>query len=130
MHVNREDLMQHTREPDAFLPLKPLVFHALLVLDEGEAHGYAIKKAVAGRTAGRIDLEPGTLYRLLARLLGQGLIEESEDRPDPDEDDERRRYYRITPLGHRVLAAEAARLAGLVDDEGVRALAAEGRSHR
>jgi len=122
--------MAQPDNPDAFLPLKPLVFHALLVLDGGESHGYGIKKAVAKRTGGRIDVEPGTLYRLVARLMGQGLIEESEDRPDPDEDDERRRYYRITPLGHRVLAAEAARLAGLVEDDGVRALAAEGRSRR
>lgn len=122
--------MPRPRSLESFLPLKPLVFHALLVLDAGECHGYGIKKSVAQRTSGRIDLEPGTLYRLVARLLAQGLIEESDDRPGPAEDDERRRYYRITPLGHRVLAAEAARLASLVDDDGVRALVAEGRSRR
>ena len=115
-------------DSDAYLPLKPLVFHALLALKAGESHGYGIKKAIAGRTGGRIDLEPGTLYRLMARLLKQGLIEEADRRPAPEADDERRRYYRISPLGRRVLAAEAARMAELLDDAAVRALVAEGRS--
>lgn len=113
---------------NAFSPLKPLVFHALLALKAQESHGYGIKKAVAKRTSGAIDLEPGTLYRLMARLLKQGLIDESERRPSPESDDERRRYYRITPLGRQVLAAEAARMAELLDDKSVQALAAEGRN--
>ena len=108
--------------PDRFLPLKPLVFHALLALKEVERHGYGIKKEVAARTGGTIDLEPGTLYRLMARLLKQGLIEESDRRPSPDSDDERRRYYRITPLGKDVLAAEARRMQLLLADEAVQDL--------
>ncbi len=114
-------------DPTTFLPLKPLVFHALLALREQDLHGYGIKKSVAGRSAGAIDLEPGTLYRLMARLLKQGLLEESDRRPAPEADDERRRYYRITVLGRQVLAAEAARMADLLSDDSVRALAAEGR---
>ena len=121
----------HTGEtmPDlsTYLPLKPLVFHALLALKEQELHGYGIKKSVAGRSGGAIDLEPGTLYRLMARLLKQGLIDESDRRPAPESDDERRRYYAITKLGRQVLAAEAARMADLLSDDSVRALAAEGR---
>ncbi len=112
-------------DPATFLPLKPLVFHALLALKDQESHGYGIKKAVAERTNGMIDLEPGTLYRLMARLLKQALIEQSNRRPAPEADDERRRYYRISPLGRQVLAAEAARMAELLDDESVRALTAE-----
>ena len=111
----------------SYLPLKPLVFHALLALKEQELHGYGIKKSVAGRSGGAIDLEPGTLYRLMARLLKQGLIDESDRRPAPESDDERRRYYAITKLGRQVLAAEAARMADLLSDDSVRALAAEGR---
>jgi DNA-binding PadR family transcriptional regulator len=113
--------------PTTFLPLKPLVFHALLALKDQECHGYGIKKAVAERTNGAIQLEPGTLYRLMARLLKQGLLERSDRRPAPEADDERRRYYRISQLGRQVLAAEAVRMAELLDDESVRALAVEGR---
>jgi DNA-binding PadR family transcriptional regulator len=112
---------------NTYLPLKPLVFHALLALKEQELHGYGIKKSVSDRSGGAIDLEPGTLYRLMARLLKQGLIEESDRRPSPENDDERRRYYRISVLGRQVLAAEAARMAELLSDDSVRALAAEGR---
>jgi len=114
-------------DPTTFLPLKPLVFHALLALKDQESHGYGIKKAMAWRTGGAIDPEPGTLYRLMARLLKQGLIEESARRPVPEADDERRRYYRISALGRQVLAAEAARMVELLSDDSVRALAAEGR---
>ncbi len=114
-------------DPASFLPLKPLVFHALLALREEDLHGYGIKKSVAGRSGGAIDVEPGTLYRLMARLLKQGLLEESDRRPAPEADDGRRRYYRITGLGRQVLAAEAARMADLLSDASVRALAAEGR---
>lgn len=115
-------------DPTSYLPLKPLVFHALLALSEHELHGYGIKKSILDRSRGAIDLEPGTLYRLMARLLKQGLTEESDRRPAPEADDERRRYYRISRLGRQVLAAEAARLAELLNDDSVRSLAAEGRS--
>ena len=113
-------------DPTSFLPLKPLVFHALLALSDQDSHGYGIKKAVAERTGNQIDVEPGTLYRLMARLLKQGLIEQSDRRPAPEADDERRRYYHISLLGRQVLSAEAARMAELLDDESVRALATEG----
>jgi DNA-binding PadR family transcriptional regulator len=116
------------RSVESFLPLKPLVFLALLSLKEEERHGYGIKKDMAQRSNGTIDLEPGTLYRLMARLLDQGLIEESERRPAPDADDERRRYYAISSLGRRVLVAEAARLAQLVDAEDVRSIIPDGKA--
>lgn len=110
---------------DPHIPLKPTVFLALLALEESDRHGYGIKKEISRRTGGAIDLEPGTLYRLMARLLDRDLIQESEHRPAPDADDERRRYYRITPLGRRVLRAEAKRLTTLVDAADVRALVGE-----
>ena len=97
--------------PDDFLPLTSGFFEILLTLAEGDAHGYAIMQAVARRTGGRIKLLPGTVYRAFHRLGELGLIEEAETRPAPDVDDERRRYYRLTPLGRRVAAAEAERLA-------------------
>jgi DNA-binding PadR family transcriptional regulator len=92
------------------LPLTPVVFEILLALAAGEQHGYAIMRDVAERTGGRIDLHAGTLYRALARLLDGGLIEELDERPAPDVDDERRRYYRLTPRGAAVAQAEAERL--------------------
>jgi DNA-binding PadR family transcriptional regulator len=95
---------------DAFLPLKPVAFQILMSLADGERHGYAITQDIAGRTSARMRLEPGNLYRALRTMLDDGLIEESERRPAPDLDDERRRYYRITALGRRVAAAEVARL--------------------
>lgn len=108
--------------PDAFLPLKPATFLVLLVLSKEELHGYGIKKEVARRSDRRIDLEPGTLYRLMARLASQGLIEETDRRPLPDRDDERRRYYRITELGREVVTREAGRMVRLADSKDVRAL--------
>jgi DNA-binding PadR family transcriptional regulator len=99
---------------DRFLPLKPVAFQILLSLADGERHGYGITQDIAGRTAARMRIEPGNLYRSLRTMLDDGLIEESEKRPAPDLDDERRRYYRITPLGRRVAAAETARLELLV----------------
>ncbi len=111
-----------TNTPEQFLPLKPLVFHALLALEPEELHGYGIKKAVAVRTDGAIDLKPGTLYRLLARLLKQGLISETDGPADDASTDERRRYYRMTDLGREVLKAEAVRLARLLGDEQVQGL--------
>jgi DNA-binding PadR family transcriptional regulator len=99
---------------DAFLPLKPVALQILLSLADGERHGYAITQDIAGRTSAKMRLEPGNLYRSLRTMLDDRLIEESERRPAADLDDERRRYYRITPLGRRVAAAEVARLETLV----------------
>ncbi len=101
-------------EAGGMLPLTPAVFQILLVLTDGERHGYAIMKEVEANTRGQMRLGPGTLYRSIKRMLGDGLIEECDERPDPELDDERRRYYRLTALGRRVAAAEAERLAGLV----------------
>ena len=98
---------------DRFLPLTPVVFEIALALAAGERHGYEIMQDVERRTNGQIVLHPGTLYRALGRLLDQGFIEELDERPSP-EDDERRRYYRLTSLGHAVARAEVERLAGQV----------------
>lgn len=102
------------RDPLEFLPLTPAVFHILLALADAERHGYGIIKEVEARTDGRVRLGPGTLYGSIKRMLEEGLIEESGERPDPSLDDERRRYYRLTEFGRRVAAAEAERLSGLV----------------
>jgi DNA-binding PadR family transcriptional regulator len=95
-------------------PLSPAVFHILLSLGGGERHGYAIKREVAARTRGKLKLGPGVLYGSINKMLELGLIEESADRPDPHLDDERRRYYRITPYGRDVAQAEAVRMRELV----------------
>ncbi len=87
----------------------------MLALLKGQSHGYAIKEEVAARSAGQVTLGPGTLYRTIRDLLRDGLIEEVEERPAPEEDDERRRYYRISDLGRLVVAAEAQRLEALVE---------------
>ena len=97
-----------------FLPLNHADFHILLVLADGDRHGYAIMSDVARMTDGGTRLGPGTLYTSIKRLLGAALIAESGKRPDPKLDDERRRYYRLTPLGRKVLAAESARVAKLL----------------
>ena len=102
-------------DPEAMLPLTPAVFHILLALADSERHGYGIKQEVAARTDGRVDIGPGTLYGAISRLLERGLIEESGERPDPELDDERRRYYRLTEFGQRVTQAEAERLVRLVE---------------
>ena len=99
---------------ESFLPLTPAVFHILVTLADGDAHGYAMMQEVARRSSGTVRLGPGTLYGAISRLLEDGLIEESEERPDPGMDDSRRRYYRLTKLGARVLAVETERLADLV----------------
>ena len=96
------------------LPLKPTDFLILLMLGSGERHGYRIMQDIAQQTDGDVRLEAGHLYRSLRRLLDRGFVDESEQRPAPDIDDERRRYYRLTPLGRRVLGAEAGRLRSLV----------------
>jgi DNA-binding PadR family transcriptional regulator len=97
-----------------FLPLKPHWFHILLCLAGGEQHGYAIMQEVLQRTGGKVRLWPATLYGSIKRLIEAELIEESDERPAPELDDARRRYYRLTPLGSRVLDAECERLQELV----------------
>ena len=104
-----------TSTPNDFLPLTPADFNILLALADGEKHGYAIMQEVITNTNGKLRLGPGTLYGAIKRLVENDLIEESDERPDPAHDDERRRYYRLTDLGKRVAAAEAARLDELVD---------------
>lgn len=108
-------MKQMTRDPQNFLPLTPADFNILLALADGEKHGYAIMQEVIANTRGKLRLGPGTLYGAIKRLLESDLIEESDERPDPAHDDERRRYYRLTEFGKRVAAAEAARLNELVD---------------
>jgi DNA-binding PadR family transcriptional regulator len=100
--------------PDDLTPLSPAVFHILLSLAEGERHAYVLKREIARRTDGKLRLGPAVLYGSIAKMLEQGLIEESDDRPDPHLDDERRRYYRLTAFGRQVAQAEAARMKGLV----------------
>jgi DNA-binding PadR family transcriptional regulator len=102
------------RDPRSLLPLTLPVFHILLALADGERHGYGIILEIERRTGGAVKLRTGTLYTALARMLKQALIEETDERPDPEADDERRRYYRLTPFGRAVAKAEAARLRALV----------------
>src|SRR3989441_11539031 len=96
------------------LPLPAATFHILMALAEDDRHGYGIIQDVAARTDGELKLSAGTLYRSIQRMLEQGLVVETRERPAPEEDDERRRYYRITALGTAVAKAEARRLTQLV----------------
>ena len=100
--------------PQTFLPLKTHWFHILLSLAGGEQHGYGIMQEVLDRTMGKVRLWPATLYGSIKRLVEAGLIEGSDERPSPELDDARRRYYRLTTLGRRVLDAECERLQELV----------------
>jgi DNA-binding PadR family transcriptional regulator len=102
------------KDADNLLPLRPVAYQVLLALADGERHGYGIVRDISQRTAARMSLEPGNLYRTLKWMLGQQLIEESDRRPAADLDDERRRYYRITRFGWRVGVAETSRLEELV----------------
>jgi DNA-binding PadR family transcriptional regulator len=101
-------------DPEAWLPLTPAMFHILLALADKERHGYDIMREVDERTEGEVRLGPGTLYGSIKRMLNDDLIEELDERPDPELDDERRRYYRLTDLGRRLAVAEAKRLERLV----------------
>jgi DNA-binding PadR family transcriptional regulator len=105
--------MSERQRPADLLPLKPLHFLMLLTLVDGERHAYGIKKDLIARGAHR-EVGPGTLYRSIAQLIDAGLIDESDRRPVAELDDERRRYYRLTPFGRRVVVAEAHRLDDLV----------------
>jgi DNA-binding PadR family transcriptional regulator len=123
------DHFDHTRasqvmptDPRTFLPLKPVDLQLLLALADEEMHGYGLVQAIADRTDGLVTLEPGNLYRIIKRLLADGLVAESDRRVTPGLDDERRRYYRLTALGGRVVAAEIRRLQTLVSSRSVRAL--------
>ena len=102
-------------DPRSFLPLKPVELQLLLALAEEERHGYGLVQAIAERTDGLVSLEPGNLYRVIRRLLDDGLVAESERRPAADLGDERRRYYHLTALGGRVLAEELRRLQAVVE---------------
>lgn len=106
--------MAKANSTEQLLPLTPPVFHILLALADEERHGYGIMQDVARQTDNALQLGPGTLYGCLKRMLTAGLVEESDERPDLALDDERRRYYRMTPLGKRVVRAEAQRLASAV----------------
>ena len=101
-------------DPSVFLPLPPATFHILLAVADEDRHGYAIIQDVAARTGGELKLSAGTLYRSVQRMLEQGLIVEPRERPEPELDDERRRYYRITPFGRAVAEAESRRLTQLL----------------
>lgn len=98
----------------SFQPLTPAVYHILLALSDGEKHGYAIMKDVEAQTGGRVKMGPGTLYGSVKRMIAANLIEEAAERPDPELDDERRRYYRLSGLGRRVVTAETLRLSQAV----------------
>ncbi|MBV9258988.1 MAG: helix-turn-helix transcriptional regulator, partial [Ktedonobacteraceae bacterium] len=94
------------RDPEEMLPLTPTVFHILLTLAEGERHGYSIMQEITAQTGGQLRIGPTTLYRSIKRMLADGLIVEADERPDPELDDERRRYYRLTTSGQQVAIAE------------------------
>ena len=105
---------ENASSPKSSHLLTPAAFHILLVLAGGENHGYAIMREVAEHTDGKMRLGPGTLYGTIKRMLADGWIEESDERPDPKLDDERRRYYRLTGVGLKLVQAEAERLEQLV----------------
>jgi len=102
------------QNPEEFLPLTPAVFNILLALADSEKHGYGIMLEVEANTNGQVIMGPGTLYGSIKRMLKAGLIEESDERADPEMDDQRRKYYKLTNLGRRVLSMEAERLASQV----------------
>ncbi len=111
---------------DSYLPLPASAMHIIVALASGERHGYAIMRDVEALSGGSVTIGPGTLYGSIKRMIDQGLVEETDERPDPALDDERRRYYRLTALGHHVGAAEQARLAALVDAARLRNLGLRG----
>jgi DNA-binding PadR family transcriptional regulator len=119
------DVTEKLPAPDSLLPLPPATFHILVAVADDDRHGYAIIQDVAARTGGELKLSAGTLYRSIQRMLEQGLIVEPRERPAPAHDDERRRYYRITPFGAAVARAETRRLSQLVRMARARGLAPE-----
>ena len=113
------------RDPNSFLPLTPAMFHILLALVDDDRHGYGIMQEVKARTDGRVQLRPGTLYGAIKRMLANGVIVETDEKVDPDLSDERRRYYRLTDFGQRVVRAESERLARLVNQARAKQLLSE-----
>ena len=113
-HRSAEPEKSAERAVEALLPLPAATLHILMALAEGEKHGYAVIQDVEERTRGALRLSAGTVYRSIQRMLEQGLIVETSERPAPELDDERRRYYAITAFGEAVARAEAGRLAELV----------------
>lgn len=112
--------------PEDMLPLTPAVFHIQLALAGEPKHGYGIMKSVGEITGGVVSMGPGTLYGTIKRMLKAGLIEEFDERPDPELDDQRRRYYRLTPYGMQVLKAEVARMDSLMSVARSKSLLEEG----
>src|SRR5262247_194895 len=110
---------------DELLPLPPATFHILIAVADESRHGYAIIQDIAARTNGELQMSAGTLYRSIQRMQEQGLIVETRERPAPENDDERRRYYRITPFGLAVARAEARRLTQTVKLARARGIAPE-----
>jgi DNA-binding PadR family transcriptional regulator len=104
-----------TRRPQDLIPLSPPVFHILLAIGNGRMHGYAIMQEIEDRTNGTVSVLPGTLYSSIGRMLEDGLLSETSDRPNPSVDDHRRRYYRVTKFGKAVARAESERMARLLD---------------
>jgi len=115
-----------TDDPDSFLPLPASAMHIIVAVAGGEKHGYAIMRDVEELSGGAVKMGPGTLYGSIKRMIDQGLLVEVAERPDPGLDDERRRYYRLTDLGHRVGAAEQQRLHRLVSAAELRNLGIAG----
>jgi DNA-binding PadR family transcriptional regulator len=107
---------------DSHLPLPASTMHIIVSLADGPKHGYAIMRDVEDLHGGTVTMGPGTLYGSIKRMIDRGLVEETDARPDPALDDQRRRYYRLTSLGHRVGAAEQARLSTLVSTAQLRQL--------
>lgn len=108
-------------DPSQFLPLPTATFHILIALRDGEKHGYAIMREVEALSDGAVRIGPGTMYGSIKRMLAEGLIEESDERPDAEMDDQRRRYYRCSALGENVCAAEVHRLRRLLANASPRA---------
>jgi len=118
-------MIQNHGDVEALLPLPPATFHILMAVADEDRHGYAIIRDIASRTGGDLQMSAGTLYRSIQRMLEQGLIIETRERPAPEDDDERRRYYRISPFGLAVARAEARRLAQMVKLARARGIAPE-----
>src|SRR3989441_13168417 len=125
MAINCPVMAFKQEDIEAMLPLPPATFHILMALADEDRHGYAIIQDIAARTDGDLQMSAGTLYRSIQRMQEQGLIVETRERPAPENDDERRRYYRITPFGLAVAKAEAARLAQMIKLARARGIAPE-----
>ncbi len=107
-------MLSKRKQPDEYLPLTPRTFHILLAVKDGEKHGYSIMKEVEERSSGQVRIGPGTLYEAIGRLVGSGLLKEVAAPASSKTDKRRRRFYKLTPLGSKVMRLEAERLADLV----------------